>query len=187
MKNIAVFASGNGTNAHQIMRYFAGDSKVKIRLVVTNNEKAAILNKCKQEGVPCFVFPKDNFVTPDALITFLIQNNIDYIVLAGFLLQIPRALIKEFPKKIINIHPALLPKFGGKGMYGSNVHKAVMEAGEKETGITIHYVNEQYDKGEIILQQKCAIAPEDTVESVALKVQQLEHEYYPETLNNIIK
>ena len=103
MKNIAVFASGNGTNAHQIMRYFAGNSKAMIRLVITNNEKAGIIHKCKQEGIPCFVFPKDNFVTPYALITFLIQNNIDYIVLAGFLLQIPQALIKEFPKKIINI------------------------------------------------------------------------------------
>ena len=187
MKNIAVFASGNGTNAHQIMRYFAGNSKAMIRLVITNNEKAGIIHKCKQEGIPCFVFPKDNFVTPYALITFLIQNNIDYIVLAGFLLQIPQALIKEFPKKIINIHPALLPKFGGKGMYGINVHKAVLEAGEKETGITIHYVNEHYDKGEIILQQKCALTAGDTAESIGLKVQQLEHEYYPETLKNIIK
>ncbi len=187
MKNIAVFASGNGSNAHQIIRYFAGDSKVVIRLVVTNNEKAGIINKCKQESVPCFVFPKDSFVDSDGLITFLIENNIDYIVLAGFLLQIPQALIKEFPKKIINIHPALLPKFGGKGMYGMYVHKAVMETGEKETGISIHYVNEEYDKGEIILQKKCAITIEDTIESIGLKVQVLEHEYYPVTLKNIIK
>ena len=135
MKNIAVFASGNGSNAHQIIRYFAGDSKVVIRLVVTNNEKAGIINKCKQESVPCFVFPKDSFVDSDGLITFLIENNIDYIVLAGFLLQIPQALIKEFPKKIINQNQA-----DGKHQKNSFLQKQECQPQKKRASVQMFFL-----------------------------------------------
>jgi phosphoribosylglycinamide formyltransferase-1 len=185
MKNIAIFASGEGSNAENIIRAFKQDSDVKVALVITNRPDAGVINRCKKEGVPCFVFPKHNFTEPDLLIDFLIQNNIDLVVLAGFLLQVPKALIKEFPKKIVNIHPALLPKFGGKGMYGTAVHKAVLEKGETESGISIHYVTENYDEGEIILQETCPVIPGESPESLAGRVQQLEHQHFPNILKKI--
>ncbi len=187
--NAAIFASGEGTNAENLFNYFAGDPRIKIKLVVTNRDDAGVIARAEKHKKNVQIVSKaalENYT--GQLIEFLKVEKIDLIILAGFLLKIPEAFIKAFPNRIINIHPALLPNYGGKGMYGMNVHKAVIAAGEKESGITIHFVNEEYDKGEIIIQQKVAIERGDTPEILAKKIQQLEFEYLPkavETLLNI--
>lgn len=187
MINIAVFASGEGTNAENLFRHFSTSTKVKIKLVVTNNENAGIVEKAERYKKNLQIISKTSLNNYTAqFIDFLQTEKVDYIVLAGFLLKIPEALVKAFPEKIINIHPSLLPKFGGKGMYGINVHKAVIEAGEKESGITVHFVNEEYDKGRIILQAKCEVESTDTPESLAGKVHQLEYEYLPIAVDKVI-
>jgi phosphoribosylglycinamide formyltransferase-1 len=187
MTRIAIFASGSGSNAENIVNYFSGNSNVAIPLFLTNKADAYVLKRAKKLDINTFVFNRKQFLETDEIITVLTENNIDLIVLAGFLLKIPENLIKAYPNKIVNIHPALLPKFGGKGMYGDHVHKAVVNDKKKESGITIHYVNENYDEGEIIFQAKCEVLPTDTYEDVAAKVHQLEYLHFPETLDFIIK
>ncbi len=186
MKNIAIFASGEGTNAQNIIDYFKLSDKVNIKLVVSNKPTANVLNRAKNEGVDTLIIDRKMFYERDITIEALRLANIDLIVLAGFLWMIPESLIKAFPNKIINIHPALLPKFGGKGMYGMKVHEAVVAANEKQSGITIHYVNEQYDEGKIISQHVCLITESDTSEEVAKKIHNLEKEYFPSTIEKIL-
>ncbi|MBO7523818.1 MAG: phosphoribosylglycinamide formyltransferase [Bacteroidales bacterium] len=186
MKNIAIFASGSGTNAENIIKHFETSKKAKIDLVLSNKKDAYVLERAKRLGINTFVFNRNDFYNSDVVINKLINNNIDFIVLAGFLWLVPERLIDIFEGKIINIHPALLPKYGGKGMYGERVHKAVVENHETESGITIHYVNNLYDSGDIIFQAKCEVKPEDTPEMVASKVHALEYEYFPKVIEELV-
>jgi phosphoribosylglycinamide formyltransferase-1 len=187
MKNIAIFASGEGTNAENLFNYFNNDKRVKIKLVVTNLDTAGVVARAEKYKKNVQIISKtalNEYTTQ--IIEFLQTEKIDIIILAGFLLKIPEAFIKAFPNKIINIHPALLPKYGGKGMFGMNVHNAVIQNKESESGITIHYVNEEYDKGEIILQATCEINEDDTPETLALKIRKLEFENFPKAIEMII-
>lgn len=184
-KNIAIFASGSGTNAENIIRYFEENDSVRVSLVLSNKSDAYVLERARALGVPCVAVPKEGWVDGRAVLDLLREYRIGFIVLAGFLLRVPEALLNVYPNKIINIHPALLPKFGGKGMYGDRVHEAVIAAGEKESGITIHYINEHYDEGSIVFQATCPVLLEDSVEDVAAKVHALEYEHYPVILKEI--
>ena len=186
MTRIAIFASGSGSNAENIANYFSDNANVEISLFLTNKENAYVLERAKQLEIQSVVFNRTQFLETDEITSILSKKDIDLIVLAGFLLKIPENLIKAYPNKIVNIHPALLPKFGGKGMYGDNVHKAVVENKETESGITIHYVNENYDEGKIIFQAKCPVIPTDTFENVAAKIHQLEYEHFPKTIDVLI-
>lgn len=200
MKKIAVFASGAGTNTSRIIEYFRTSPshppsptereglspKIEVALIVCNNPAAAVLGIAAKENIPSLVIEKERFVRGDAYLPLLKENKIDLIVLAGFLWKIPAALINVYPRKIINIHPALLPKFGGQGMYGHHVHTSVIDAKEKESGITIHYVDEHYDKGDIILQVKCPVLENDTVDSLAHRIHLLEHEWYPKIIERLL-
>ena len=186
MKNIAIFASGNGSNAQKIIDHFKSGQKARVSLVVCNNPQAFVLEKARRAGIPALLIDKSTFTAADEVVKKLRDEGIDLIVLAGFLWLIPLKLIQAFPDRIINIHPALLPEFGGKGMYGMNVHKAVREAGVELTGITIHFVNEHYDSGEIILQERCPISKDDTPETIAEKVRGLEHAYFPLAVEKVI-
>ncbi|WP_343304588.1 phosphoribosylglycinamide formyltransferase [Chitinophaga niabensis] len=179
MKNIAIFASGAGSNAQKIIDHFRGSSLAKVTLILSNKAEAGIFKIAEKEQIPAILIDKEQFFRGDTYIKLLEEAQTDLVVLAGFLWKIPANLVTAFPNRIINIHPALLPKFGGKGMYGHFVHEAVLAAGEKESGITIHYVNEKYDDGGVILQEKCIITEEDTPESLARKVQVLEHKWFP--------
>ena len=183
---IAIFASGSGSNAENIVHYFSGSSEFQFPLIISNQPNAYIHKRAETLKIPSFTFTKEQFFDAKPVLELLAEYNIDAIVLAGFLLKIPTLLIQHFPDKIINIHPALLPKFGGKGMYGARVHQAVKEAGEPETGITIHYVNENYDDGNIIFQARCPISATDTAEMIAAKVHLLEYEYYPQVIEKIL-
>lgn len=185
-KKIALFASGSGTNVENIVRYFQQTERVEIVLVVTNNPSAGVILRAKQLGIPVKVFDKKTLADTDVVNQELKRLGTDLIVLAGFLLMIPGSLIKDFPDKIINIHPALLPKFGGKGMYGMRVHQAVLEAGEKKSGITIHKVNEHYDEGQIIFQAELKIKEGETPESLAMRIHELEYLYYPKIIDKIL-
>ncbi len=187
MINAAIFASGEGTNAENIIKYFANDTRIKIKLVFTNNENAGVVARAEKHKKNVQIISKDSLNNyADQLIDFLQTEKIDLIILAGFLLKIPEAFVKAFPNKIINIHPSLLPKFGGKGMYGMNVHRAVIASGETESGITIHFVNEEYDKGEVILRAKCSIQKSDTPESLAAKIHELEMENFPKAIEKLL-
>jgi len=185
MQHIALFASGNGSNVQNICTYFKSSNNIKISLILTNNKNAYVIERAKLLHIPCIIFSKNDIENPAYFTELLQKHNIHWIVLAGFLLKIPEYLIKLYPKSIINIHPALLPKYGGKGMYGDNVHKMVILNKEKESGITIHYVNEKYDEGEIIFQAKTAIESHDTYETLAQKVHTLEYTYYPKVLQDV--
>lgn len=182
---IAVFASGSGTNAQNIFEYFADNQNVIIDSLWSNNPNAYAIERARQFGVESFLFTKNEFVNTNFVVEQLIERKIDLVVLAGFLWLIPPSMISAFP--IINIHPALLPKYGGKGMYGAKVHEAVVSNRENESGITIHYVNENYDEGKIIFQAKCKIEETDSADDVADKVHKLEYQYYPEVINNVLK
>ena len=186
MKNIAIFASGKGTNAENIIKYFKASPSINVAVVISNNASANVINRAKRENVNTLLINRDSFYKSNEIINTLKSLDVDLIVLAGFLWLIPESLILSFPNKIINIHPALLPKFGGKNMYGMNVHEAVVEAKEKESGITIHYVNEKYDDGEIISQHTCNIGVKDTPEVVAQKIHQLELEFFPKIIEKIL-
>ena len=186
MRNIAIFGSGSGTNAENIIKYFAKSELVRIAVVLSNRKEAGIHARANDLGVPSFSFSLTEFREGKLILSKLAEHKVDFIVLAGFMILIPQVIIDAFPNRIINIHPALLPKFGGKGMYGSHVHEAVVAAKEKETGITIHYVNENYDEGQIIFQARCPVMPFDTPEDVAAKVHALEYQYYPEVIESII-
>lgn len=185
IRRIAVFASGSGTNAQNIFEYFADNQNVIIDSLWSNNPNAYAIERARQFGVESFLFTKNEFVNTNFVVEQLIERKIDLVVLAGFLWLIPPSMISAFP--IINIHPALLPKYGGKGMYGAKVHEAVVSNRESESGITIHYVNENYDEGKIIFQAKCKIEETDSADDVADKVHKLEYQYYPEVINNVLK
>jgi formyltetrahydrofolate-dependent phosphoribosylglycinamide formyltransferase len=184
--NIAIFASGAGSNAANIIRYFKNRTDIKISLIVCNKPEAGVLGIAEKNGVPTLLIEKDRFAKGDAYLPDLQKAGIDFVVLAGFLWKIPAALITGYPNKIINIHPALLPKYGGKGMYGSKVHEAVIAAGEKESGITIHFVNEHYDEGAIIFQSTCTIDSTDTAETLATKIHELEYAHFPKQIDALL-
>jgi phosphoribosylglycinamide formyltransferase 1 len=179
LARLAIFASGSGTNAETIFKYFQHHSSIKVELLLSNNANAAVLDKAKKLGVKNIVFTKSQFTESDEVVDLLRAHQITHVVLAGFLLLIPKNLIAAYPQKILNIHPALLPKFGGKGMYGIKVHEAVKAAGEKESGVTIHEVNEKFDEGRMIFQAKCELSSLDTPQQIAQRVQALEHKNYP--------
>ncbi|NIG52625.1 phosphoribosylglycinamide formyltransferase [Chitinophaga sp. Cy-1792] len=187
MKNIAIFASGAGSNAQKIIDHLRNSPDGKVTLIVCNKPGAGVLDIAEKEGIPSVLIEKEQFFRGDDYVKLLQEKNIDLIVLAGFLWKIPANLVQAFPDKIINIHPALLPKYGGKGMYGHFVHEAVIAAGEKESGITIHFVNEKYDDGAPILQERCVITSEDTPETLAKKVQVLEHQWFPVIVERLLK
>lgn len=187
MVNAAVFASGEGTNAENLFKFFANDPRIKIKLVVTNKDNAGVIARAEKYKKNVQIISKSAFENyTEQFIEFLKVEKIDLIILAGFLLKLPEAFIKAFPNRIINIHPSLLPKYGGKGMYGSNVHKAVLDNKEAESGITIHLVNEEYDSGEIIMQVKCPVLTEDTIETLAEKIHKLEHEHFPKAIERFL-
>lgn len=186
VKKIAVFASGNGTNAEKIFSYFKDNEQVEVALLLTNKKDAPVIERAKKYHVPVVVFNRATFYETEEIPSLLLDNKIDLIVLAGFMWLVPPSLVKAFPDKILNIHPALLPKYGGKGMYGSFVHEAVVAAKEIESGITIHLVNERYDEGNIVFQEKCRVEPEDTPATLAAKIHLLEHQFYPQVIENIL-
>ena len=187
MKKLAVFASGTGTNAQKIIDHFSLPGKTaKVSLVVCNKPGAGVLQIAAKANIPVLLIERDQFFKGDAYLANLKRDEIDFIILAGFLWKIPQALIDAYPRRIINIHPALLPQYGGKGMYGSFVHEAVIAAGDSESGITIHYVDEHYDHGDIIYQAKCPVDKNDNAESLSKKVHALEHRYFPEVIERVI-
>jgi phosphoribosylglycinamide formyltransferase-1 len=185
MKRIVVFASGSGTNAENIIKFFNNTKTAKVTQVLSNNEHAKIFDRCKRLKIKCIHFKRNEFSSSDIVLDML-KKEADYIILAGFLWKIPQDIIDAFPDKIINIHPALLPNYGGKGMYGMNVHRAVKENKETETGITIHFVNANYDEGAIIFQAKTALLEEDSPEIIAEKIHILEQEHFPRVIEEVI-
>ncbi|MDN3687081.1 phosphoribosylglycinamide formyltransferase [Cyclobacterium jeungdonense] len=185
MKNLAILASGSGTNAQKIMEYFQSSTKGEVVLVASNKKDALVLERAKKFNVPTFIFSKSDLEN-GVVTAALKKNKVDFVILAGFLLQLPLGLVRAFPDQIVNIHPALLPNYGGKGMYGMRVHQAVKNAGDEETGITIHLVNENYDEGKIIFQAAVPIDKKDSPEQIADKVHFLEHKYYPNVIESLI-
>jgi phosphoribosylglycinamide formyltransferase-1 len=186
MKKIALLASGSGSNAENIISYFRNHNEISVSMILSNKADAFVHERAKKFNVPSFTISRAGFEQGEAL-ALLQAHDIDFIILAGFLLKIPESLLQAYPQKIINIHPALLPKYGGKGMYGAHVHEAVVAAGERESGITIHYVNEYYDEGQIIFQAKCEALPEDTAEIIAEKVHALEYRYFPKIIERVLQ
>lgn len=187
MKRIVIFASGSGSNAENLIEYFNKSSVASVVQILTNNPQAKVLDRAKRLKVSAFSFNKIALTETNDVLNLLHATKPDLIVLAGFLWKFPEAIINEYPNKVINVHPALLPKFGGKGMYGMHVHQAVVENKETETGITIHYVNENYDEGAIIFQAKCQVSPNDTANDVAAKIHDLEMEHFPRVVEDLLK
>ena len=187
MKHIAILASGNGTNAENIIRYFSNDKNAKVTLVLSNKPQAKVLDRAAALGVDAFFFDRTQFYETGEVLMMLRRRETDLVVLAGFLWLVPEEVTEAFRGRIVNIHPALLPAFGGKGMYGDRVHRAVLESGSTESGITIHYVNEVYDSGDIIFQARCPVLPGDDVDSLASRVHALEYEHYPRVIGEIIE
>ncbi|TXE06968.1 phosphoribosylglycinamide formyltransferase [Algoriphagus aquimarinus] len=185
MKRLAILASGSGSNAEKIIEHFQNSEIAEIALVASNKAEAFVLERAKKFGVPTFTFSRKE-MDAGVLLEKLQEENIDWVILAGFLLKIPVELTRAFPDRMVNIHPALLPKYGGKGMYGSFVHEAVKAAGDAETGITIHLVNENYDEGRIVFQASTPVTSEDTPESIAEKVHALEHKHFPEVIEGLL-
>ena len=186
MKNIAIFASGSGTNAENIARYFSNSETIKVAVVLSNNKNAGVHARMEKLNIPSVSFTREEFIEGTAVLAKLAEYDTVLIVLAGFMNKISDTLLKAYPNKIINIHPALLPKHGGKGMYGMHVHEAVVAAGEKESGITIHYINENYDEGAVIFQATCPVLSTDTPEEVANKVHTLEYTHYPHVIEEVL-
>jgi phosphoribosylglycinamide formyltransferase-1 len=186
MNKIAIFASGSGTNAQNICEYFRSNDNVEISCILSNKEDAYVLQRAKNMNIPTRVFNRQELYETGEVLDFLIKNEINWIVLAGFLWLVPGDIVDKFNNRIVNIHPALLPKFGGKGMYGLNVHRAVIESNERESGISIHYVNKIYDEGNLIFQVRCKVDDTDTPESLAEKVHKLEYKHYPEVIEKLI-
>jgi phosphoribosylglycinamide formyltransferase-1 len=186
MHQIAIFASGSGSNAQRIAEYFAGHPHVQVGLILTNNPRAGVIDRARQLDIPVVVFTREQFYGPDSVVAQLRFFNIRFVVLAGFLWLVPDALIAAYPDRIVNIHPALLPAYGGKGMYGMKVHEAVVAAGEKASGITIHLIDNEYDRGRIVFQAQCPVTPEDTPADVARNVQVLEHEHFPSVIEKLV-
>lgn len=186
-KRIAIFASGSGSNAQKIMEHFKYADDAEVSLVLSNNPDAYVLQRADNFEIPSHIFDRHEFYQTDNVVDILKRLDIDLVVLAGFLWLVPENLLKAYPNKIINIHPSLLPKHGGKGMYGDRVHKAVLAAGDEEHGITIHFVNENFDEGEVIYQGRFKVEKDDTLETIKFKGQQLEHLHYPKVVENLLK
>ncbi len=184
--HLAVFVSGGGTNLENIINYFSADEQVEVSMVVSNKADAYALQRAKNHGIPNVVISRNQFAEDEATVMAAVKD-CDFIILAGFLVKVPDYLIDAYPKRIINIHPALLPKYGGKGMYGHHIHEAVKAAGEKETGITIHFVNNELDAGEHIAQFKVALSDEDTADTIAAKIHELEQAHFPKVIESVIK
>ena len=184
---IAVFASGSGSNARRLIGHFKNSPVAQVALVVSNKSDAGVLEIAREHNIPIHLISRHSFYETEEILDILKEKLVDFVVLAGFLWLIPAYFVRAFPQKMVNIHPALLPKYGGKGMYGMRVHEAVKAAGEIETGITIHFVNEQYDEGDTIFQAICTLTPNDLPADIARKVQQLEHHHFPEIIENLVK
>ena len=186
MKQIVIFASGSGSNAQRIAEYFSVSDIARVTTIFTNRKDAYVLQRAEKMNIPAVIFDRTDFYENDVILAQLNNLNPDLIVLAGFLWKVPEKIVTAFPKRIINIHPALLPKYGGKGMYGEHVHRAVIENRDKLSGITIHYVNEKYDEGAIIFQKTCEVTDNDTPDTLAEKVHALEYEYFPKVIEQIL-
>lgn len=186
-KRIAIFASGSGSNAQKIMEHFKYHDQAEVALILSNNPDAYVLQRADNFEIPTHIFDRHAFYQTDEVVQLLRKLNIDLVVLAGFLWLVPQNLLQQYPNKIINIHPALLPAYGGKGMYGDRVHQAVLDAGDTESGITIHFVNEHFDEGEVIYQARFKITPGDSLEVIKFNGQQLEHLHYPKVIENLLK
>lgn len=187
MKRIGIFASGTGSNAAEIVKYFSEVPGIQVALIVSNKANAGVLTMAEKEAIPSMLVDRTYFYDSDQILFELKHRCIDFIVLAGFLWLVPPYLVKSYQGRIINIHPSLLPKYGGKGMYGMKVHQAVKAAGDKESGITIHYVNNKFDDGAIIFQASCPIDSQDSAEEIRLKVLKLEHHYFPKVIEKVIR
>ncbi|MFT4031436.1 MAG: phosphoribosylglycinamide formyltransferase [Siphonobacter sp.] len=185
MKRLALFASGSGTNVENIVQYFRHHDQISVELILCNNPQAGVIARAERLGIPLKLFNREQFRSGEVL-DWLQQAQIDWIILAGFLWLVPHSLVAAYPNRILNIHPALLPKYGGKGMYGLRVHEAVVKAGERESGITIHLVNEHYDEGNIIFQDAFTVEPTDTPEQVAHKCHQLEYQHFPGVIEKAV-
>ena len=185
MKKIAILASGEGTNAERIIRYFTEHPTVKVAVIITNKAEAGVIRRAQHFQIPVKFLPTPAFKEGKATEILRLYET-DFVVLAGFLLRIPNDMLEAYPNRIVNIHPSLLPKFGGKGMYGNKVHEAVLAAGETESGITIHYINEHYDEGAIILQVQCPVMEGDTPDTLANRVHQLEYDHYPKVIEQLL-
>jgi len=186
-KHIAIFASGTGSNAQKIIDYFKNHTSIKVELIVSNNSNAGVLKIAAKENIPYLIIDKEKFFRGNGYADELKEKKIDLIVLAGFLWKIPDVLIQAYPRRIINIHPALLPRYGGKGYYGQYVHESVIDSQDNESGITIHYVDEHYDHGDIILQVKCPVLKTDTPETLAVRIHELEYSYYSQIIEKLLK
>jgi len=186
MKNLAIFASGSGTNAENIIKYFSNRITAKVVVVLSNRREALVMERAAKLMVPAIFFDRNEFYGSETVSGYLQSYKVDFIVLAGFLWLVPENILASYTGRIVNIHPALLPAHGGKGMYGDKVHKSVIDNGEMETGITIHYVNESYDKGDVIFQAKCQVLPGDSPGSVAKRVHELEYLHYPSVIEELI-
>jgi phosphoribosylglycinamide formyltransferase-1 len=184
---LAILASGSGSNAENIHNYFSQRSDTQISIIVSNREDAYVHQRAKNLGIPSITLSKAELSDAETVIKVLRGYGVDFVVLAGYLLRIPVGLVAAYPNRILNIHPALLPKFGGQGMYGNRVHQAVVEAGEKESGITIHFVNENYDEGAVVFQATCPVLEGDTPEAVAARVHALEYRYYPVVIDEVLQ
>ncbi len=186
MINIAIFASGNGSNAENIIRYFLKSERIRVALILSNREDAFVHTRAQALGVPSRSFRKAEFDEGKSVLDALQAYSVDFIVLAGFLLKVSQPILEAYPDRILNIHPALLPKHGGKGMYGDRVHRAVIDAGDTESGITIHYVNEHYDEGTILFQARCGVLSTDSADDVARKVHELEYLHFPKVIEEAV-
>jgi phosphoribosylglycinamide formyltransferase-1 len=186
MKKIAIFASGSGTNAENIIKYFSNRKSAKVTLILSNRREAYVLKRAAEHNIKSIFFDYNEFNTSDKVLDDLLKNDIDFLVLAGFLWLVPEKILDLYAGRIINIHPALLPKYGGKGMYGEKVHKAVIDNHESESGISIHYVNKFYDDGDIIFQARCKVEPSDTPDTLAARIHELEYKYFPEVIEDLI-
>lgn len=184
---LAILASGSGSNAANICAYFSGRKDIQVCVIISNKAEAYVHQRAQKWGIPSLTLSKLALMDTNEILRVFKEYQIDFVVLAGYLLQIPKGLVDVFPNRIVNIHPALLPKFGGKGMYGDRVHRAVVEAKEKESGITVHYVNELYDEGAVVFQAKCDVLETDTPEDVAEKVHDLEYRYFPSVIEQVIQ
>ena len=187
MNNIAIFASGSGTNAENIMHFFRTNPFGQVKLVLTNRADALVVSRAQSNDIEVVVFDKRQLSESDEVLTILKEREISFIVLAGFLWLVPPSILEAYENKIVNIHPALLPKYGGKGMYGKFVHEAVIRAGDRVSGITIHRVNQHYDEGDILFQATCPVDPEDTPQRLAEKIHQLEYEHFPKVIEQLLQ
>ena len=184
---LAILGSGNGTNAQQISEYFAGRTDIQVACIIYNKRDAYIAQRAKNLGIEAHYFGRADFYESGAVLQYLHEKQVDWVILAGFLWLVPEAMLEAYPNRIINIHPALLPKYGGKGMYGHHVHEAVVAAGEHESGITIHIVDHNYDRGTTLFQARCTVTPDDTPDTLAAKIHLLEKEHFPRVIDETIK